>query len=653
MKFPNKITSSFKMTRINLWLLTLCALLIAGVAGYKDYRLSNKIYFVIEMESSVTNVSQVFFDTNKGVISTIIQNNPSGFYQKYSFRLPKLVTSIKSVRFDPADKAIVLRIKKAGIENAAGNTLKNFPVQSFKAVQQIGGMVIDKEVLVIHTAENANDPITVIENSSFDKKNSWIDFLLQHGWIYVGYFLLSFAGLIGLAKCSRHIAESLGRILDYAVVNPRNIIIFIGFFAAVISCYPVIFFGKGFVHPVGVNALYSGPPWFPEFPVNAVSEAFRGSDLGATAWSIAPNTVVQHDALFRDFEFPFWNRYVGGGLPLFAQGYSMIGDVLHWIPVFLGESAIGWDIKFVLSKAIFAIGMGVLVFRLTDKLLAGALIAFSSCFLGFFAYRFNHPAYFVLTYAPWVVLQWDRLSTVLALPNPQTKSCVAQGFLLAVITWLQLNAGTPKEGVITACFLHALGVVGFLIYTIPKWGKMRSFVLVGGIGIALAMITTPYWLLFLDALGKAFTAYDTPRILTYPSWAIIGFFDNFFFQKYSNYITESHPGPSVNLFILFCMVSSFLSLRFRQSFMVYGSWGLFILAMTIAYGFIPVSILIAIPFINKIIHVGNTFSMPMMVLALIIAGYGIRDYLVVSEKLKKTILIFSLSSFLGLWLISG
>ncbi len=646
------------MTRINLLLLTFCALLIAGVAGYKDYRLSNKIYFVIEMESSATGVCQLFFDTNQrptGGDSTLIPVIRSGFYQKHSLRLPKLIKDIKSIRFDPIDKATVLRIKKAGIENAAGDTLKSFPIQSFKAVQQIDNMVIDNDVLVIQSAENANDPITIIENSSFERKSSsWVDFLVQHGWIYVGYFLLSFTVLMGLAKYRQQIAESINefleRLFDYAVANPRNTIIFIGFFAAIVSCYPVIFFGKSFVHPVGVYALYSSPPWFPEFPLDAVSEAFRGTDLGPSAWSIAPNSVVQHNSLFRDFEFPFWNRYVGGGIPLFAQGYSLIGDVLHWIPVFLGESAIGWDIKFVLSKAIFAVGMGLLVFRLTDKLLAGVLITFSSCFLGFFAYRFNHPAYFVLTYAPWIVLQWDRFGRFLALPNPQIKSCVVQGFLLAVITWLQLNAGTPKEGVITACFVHALGIVGFLMYTVPKWGRMRSFVLVGGIGIALSMITAPYWLLFLDALGKAFTAYDTPSISTFPSWSIIGFFDNFFFQKYfNNYLT----GPSVNLFVLFCMVSSFLSLRLRQSLMVYASWGLFIVAMAAAYGLIPVSILIAIPFINKIIHIGDTFSMPMMVLALIIAGYGIRDYLVASEKLKKTILIFSLSSFLGLWFISG
>lgn len=638
------------MDRINIFLLAICSLLIAGVMGYKDYLESNKLYFVIDIEASNTGSSQIFFDTGHGYNeqdSTIVQVNRGAFH-KYSFPLPALVTNIKAIRFDPTTKTSLLGIKKAGIENVQGDTLKSFPVQSFRMIQQISRMEVGEDVLVIHTTEHANDPITLIENSSFDREIRWMDFLAKRGWIYAGYSLLIFVIFLGFVKygCQR-IAGVIERLVNYAVANPRKAITFIGLISAIASCYPIVFFGKSFVHPVGMAALYSGAPWFPGFSFDGVIENFRGSDTGATAWCIAPYSVVQHDSIFRYFEFPFWNRYVGGGIPLFAQGQSMIGDMLHWIPVALNGSAIGWDIKFVLSKAIFAIGMGLLVFRLTDKLLAGALIAISSCFLGFFAYRFNHPAFFVLTYAPWIVLQWDRLGRVLVLPNPRVSSCVSQGLLLAAVTWLQLNAGAPKEGVITACFVQALGVLAFWVDISPKWGRIRSFVFACGIGFALVMITAPYWLLFLDALGKSFTSYDIPGIQTFPLWIVGGFFDNFFFQKHFDYLAA----PSVNVFVLFCMSSAFLSLRVRQSSMVYGCWVLFALAMATAYGLVPQSILIAIPFVNKIQHVINTFSVPMMILALILAGYGIRDYLVASEKFKKAILLFSLLGFLGLWLV--
>lgn len=637
------------MDRINIFLLIICSLLVAGVIGYKDFLESNKLYFVIDIEASNTGSSQIFFDIGHGYNehdSTMLQVN-RGSFQKYSFPLPASVTRIKAIRFDPINKTSVLGIKKAGIENMQGDTLKTFPVQSFKPIQQISRMEVGDDVLVIHTTENANDPVTLLENSLFDREISRLDFLIKRGWIYVGYALLILVVfLVFVEYASQTIARVVERLVGYAIANPRKSITFIGLFSAIASCYPIVFFGKSFVHPVGMPALYNGAPWFPGFPFDGVIENFRGSDTGATAWCIASNSVVEHDSIFRYVEFPFWNRYVGGGIPLFAQGQSMVGDILHWIPIFLGGGAIGWDIKFVLSKAIFAVGIGLLVFRLTDKLLAGLLIAISSCFLGFFAYRFNHPAFFVLTYAPWIVLQWDRLGRVLVLPNPRISSCVFQSLLLATITWFQLNAGAPKEGVITACFMQALGALAFWRGISPKWGGGRTFVFICGIGFALVMIAAPYWLLFLDVLSKSFTSYDVPGIQTFPLWIIGGFFDNFLFQKQFDYLAA----PSVNLFVLFCMSSAFLSLRVRQSIMVYGSWGLFALAMATAYGLVPQSILIGIPFVNKIQHIINTFSVPMMILALIISGYGIRDYLMASKKIKRAILVFSLLNFLTLWL---
>lgn len=635
------------MTRMSMYLPAFLSLLIMSAFGYKDYSASKQLYFVVEMDVSANGISQVFFDTGHGARkqkSSKLKVQSRGL-QKYSFSAPK---SIKSIRFDPIDRTSVVRIKSADIENADGGKLKIFPIQSFRAIQQISRMNVSNDVLTIQTTENANDPITVIDNSTLEIKTRWLDFFAHHGWKYVGYAFLSFFFLLGLAKCRPRIVEVLDRLLDYGLANPKKAITFIGGLGVVLSCYPVVFFDKSFISPAGVAALYDGPPWVPGFSFNGDAEDFRGSDLGATLWSIAPNSVVQHDSLFRYFEFPFWNRYVGAGIPLFAQGYSLIGDVLHWIPVFLDGSAIGWDIKFVLSKAIFAIGMGLLVFRLTGTLLAGSLIAFSSCFLGFFAYRFNHPAFFVLTYLPWVVIQWDRLGKVLALPKPSARDCVAHSFLLAVVTWLQLNAGTPKEGVISACFVQTLGVLAFCVTISKTWGWLRSFAFACGIGFSLVMIAAPYWLLFLDALGKAFTAYDTPGISSFQPKMIIGFFDNFFFQAYFN---NRLLGPSVNLFVLFCMTSSFLSLRQRQSSLVYVAWCLFSVAMATAYGLIPVSILIEVPFVNKIQHIGNTFSVPMLALSLVIAGYGIRDYLEASEKVRKRVWIVSILIFLGTWLV--
>jgi hypothetical protein len=353
---------------------------------------------------------------------------------------------------------------------------------------------------------------------------------------------------------------------------------------------------------------------------------------------------VQYEALTRHFEFPFWSRYVAGGVPLFAQGQSMIGDILHWIPISLGGSAVGWDIKFVLSKAIFAAGMGLLIFRLTRHFWASSLIAISSCFLGFFAYRFNHPSFFVLMYAPWIVLQWDRLGELFASPRPRLRICVIQTFLLAAVAWLQLNAGAPKEGVITACFMHALGMIIFIDHVRYRRGWIQSILIAIGFGLAIVMILSPHWLLFLDALSKSYTVYDNAGVLTFPLWKIIGFFDNFFFQQ----IDGTLGAPSTNIFVLLCLTSAIVSLRWYKSVQLFGTMLLFFLALSVAYGLVPKFILGSIPFINKIQHVFNTFSVPMIILALVLAGFGIQYYFDASEKHKKMILALSLSTFLGL-----
>lgn len=635
----------------------ICALFFIGLVAYNNFRATSRLRFVVDLETSVAGVSQVFYDVGSGYnendsCASTVQGGNS---QNRTFSpLPKK-KAIRSIRFDPINVSAVVRIKDARIENKQGDIIKKFPLRDFRPIQQIDKMDIRDGVLIIRTVENANDPIILIENSLIENKFSWNDFIIKRGWIIIGYGLLSLLFLIGVnyfvifVKRNQYIISGVRSLKIYITENPKKSIAFIGLIAAIASCYPVVFFGMSFVSPT-INPtfqLYDYPPFLPGFSLQSIVENARGSDVGSTAWSIVPNTVVQYNALMQYFEFPFWSRYVGGGVPLFAQGQSMIGDILHWIPISLGGSAVGWDIKFVLSKAIFAAGMGLLVFRLTRHFLASSLIAISSCFLGFFAFRFNHPAFFVLTYAPWIVFQWDRLGELLALPRPRIRSCVIQGFLLAAVTWLQLNAGAPKEGVITACFMHALGMMAFMDHVRHRRSWIQSILIALGFGLAVIMIVSPYWLLFLDALSKSFTNYDIPSVNTFPLWRIVGFFDNYFFQQ----IDGTLGAPSTNIFILLCLTSAIVSLRWHKSVRLFGTMLLFFLALSVAYGVVPKSILISIPFINKIQHVWNVFSVPMMILALILAGYGIQHYFDASEKHKKMILALSLSTFLGLWLV--
>lgn len=644
-----------KLNRFFVIAIIICSLLLTAIKGFKDYREFHQIFFVINLKSSSWGVCQIFFDLGHGHNQQDLFTNqiPDKTFHKYSFPLPS--SEIKSLRFDPIDVSAKVEIKDARIENKLGDLLKSIPLKDFLPIQQINKTTVSNNTLFIDTYVNANDPILLIDNSHLEFKSDWRKFLLQHSLIILGYFLLCFLFLSGLyylityLNQKLYIANGLRKLKIYISSNPKISIVFIGSFAAILSCYPVVFCGMSFVSPTlsGVYQLYDRPPFLPGFPPSSTVENCRGADVGPSPWYTVPTTVVEYESCFKYSEFPFWNRYVGGGVPLFAQGQSMIGDILHWIPISLGGSAVSWDIKFLISKAIFAVGIGLLIFLFTGNFLAGSLLAFSSCFLGFFAYRFNHPAFFVLTYSPWVVIIWKQLGLVLTLQEKNFHKCLIYGILLAIITWLQLNAGSPKEGVIMACFMQALGILSFLDIVRHRFGFIRAILFAIGFEIAIIIISAPYWLLFIDALGKSFTFYDEPKVITYPIWKILGFFDNFFFQQ----LDGTLGAPSTNLFVFLCMSGAIACLKWNKSILFYGTMIMFFLAMSIAYGLIPQSILISIPFINKIQHLFNTFSMPMLVLGLIISGFGIQYYLEASVKHKKIIHFFVLSIFTGLCFI--
>ena len=86
----------------------------------------------------------------------------------------------------------------------------------------------------------------------------------------------------------------------------------------------------------------------------------------------------------------FWNRFVAGGVPLYGQGYSMLGDPIQWITVFYNGSSISWDIKFTLSKFIFSIGCGLLAFRISKNVTVSMVITAAAPFIGFYTHVFNH-----------------------------------------------------------------------------------------------------------------------------------------------------------------------------------------------------------------------------------------------------------------------
>ncbi len=144
--------------------------------------------------------------------------------------------------------------------------------------------------------------------------------------------------------------------------------------------------------------------------------------------------------------------------------------------------------------------------------LPSLLLAFSSAFIGFFSFRFNHPAFFSVCYAPWIVLCWCRI--VLA---PTLRLSTLWIGALVVANWTVLTSGTVKEAYMLLVFLNLGGVLVFL-------SSLRGMLLarskvwhLGVTGVAFVLLSMPIWLTFLDALRQSYTSVQSPPRLANPA----------------------------------------------------------------------------------------------------------------------------------------
>lgn len=185
-------------SRIIMIAFIICSLFVMGVIGYNEYRELNKLYFVVDLETSASGSSQVFYDVGHGYNeqdshSISIQRGKS---QKLFFQLPG--KAIKSIRFDPINVSAVVSVRDARIENKHGDFIKIIPVHDFRPIQQIDEMDTSDGALAIHTIENANDPILEIENSIIGNQVRWNDYITKRGLIIIGYGLMSLFFMIGV-----------------------------------------------------------------------------------------------------------------------------------------------------------------------------------------------------------------------------------------------------------------------------------------------------------------------------------------------------------------------------------------------------------------------------------------------------------------------
>ena len=383
-----------------------------------------------------------------------------------------------------------------------------------------------------------------------------------------------------------------------------------------LSCYPIVFCGKSFVSPnMGAPMLYAAFPTLPGFKSKTTNDP-QGSDISAMMWAFAPYAATERRAVFDDHEFPFWNRYNGTGVPLLGQGQSMIGDPLHWIVLLGGANALSWDIKFLLAKLFFAAGVGLMVRTATRHVPTAALLGFSSCFLGFFTYRFDHPAFFSMCYAPWIFYAWLEIARCGAV-----RRWLA---LLLLANWCEMNSGTVKEAYMLLFGLNAGGLLTLLLSTALPWRRKGTTLLVlQWTGLCFALVAAPVWWTLLDTIVHSWSEYNTPYVYQLQPGMFVGLFDDVFYRQFNG--NERTLDPSMNFVFLLGVALAVgcakTLVRRERTLLAAGMAGT--AAAALAFGVIPAGFIKAVPFLGNVIHCDNTFSALLMINLFVVAGHGL------------------------------
>lgn len=475
--------------------------------------------------------------------------------------------------------------------------------------------------LKVQTVASGQPELTFILQKPFvlaqPSSGDWIGAVVSFIALFIFFSVLLWRVDRWIVARNIDIAEIGGRWLGMAQRRPGRALAIFAVAGTVLSCYPVVFFGKSFVSPnyQGIFMLYPGLPTVPG-DLGKRSEDTGGSDMGATLWQNVPYSVVQNHALLQNGELPLWNRYNSTGVPLLGQGISMFGDPLHAIVVVAGGAAWAWDLKYLLAKTLFCLGVGWLVFRTTKHLPTALLLTLSAAFIGFFSYRFNHPAFFSMCYAPWILLAWVEITRATTV-----RAAVGWILLLLVVDWAELNSGTAKEAYMLLASLHGTGLLIFVLS--GGEGHRRKWMHLAFAGAVFALLSAPVWWTFIDALTKSYTAYDNTQSWQIQPGLLIGLFDDLFYRKANG--GGAVFDPSANFLIL---SGCLLALTFVRSLLhdrvcvalAIGALPTFALA----FGVVPRELIGEIPILKNVGHVDNTFSCALIVHLIALAGFGLK-----------------------------
>ncbi len=573
--------------------------------------------FEVQVESDRSGLVQLYFDIGKGLseadssIQTILAGHPA------LLRFPLPSATFRTLRFDPNDRAARMTVSGARIADRSGRTLLAFGPERFLPEYQIQSLKTQGRNLLIEISPGAFDPqmgIVLAGPFTLPRPPWWIRaaalFAALLGCVLLGGWAVRSARV----RFGARAASAWG----YALAHPGRALLAASALSTVAANYPVIFAGRTVVTPnFGVALLYGQNPWLPGFQSVEVGDPHK-ADVAALLWHHLPLSMIERRAL-GEGEWPLWDRYDSAGSPLLGQGQSCFGDPLNVLAILANGAAWSWDVKFILAKWIFALGIGLCAWRCSSSLPASLLVAASASFMGFFVYRVNHPAIFSLCYSPWILFCWLRMTDGRA----SWRTVVWLAALVGA-NWTEMNSGTVKEAYTLILSMNFTGFCILLGCGCPIREKARLLAGLLAAGVVFAMISSPVWLTFLHALRASYTSYNSPLAFQLQPGMLIGLFDEAFYRPFQ--LESGVVNPSCSFLVLVGLL--WAAVRWRT--LAGDRWAVPLLisslpALALAFGVVPPQWVSRIPFLGNILHVDNTFSCALIVVLSILSSIGWRE----------------------------
>jgi hypothetical protein len=392
--------------------------------------------------------------------------------------------------------------------------------------------------------------------------------------------------------------------------RPPLTIVAAGIVATIVATYP-LFLGRSLVSPNngGAAFVYDEAP-FAYDSQDYVLEDTRGADIGSMMWAILPYSALQREAIGRG-EFPLWNRYNAIGRPLWGQGQHFFLEPVHLLTLAIGEPSYRADVAFIASRAIFSVGVGMAALAATSSLPAALIVTISAPFIGYFAFRFNHPAYFSIEYVPWILWAYFRLA------SRSTRTGLASAAtVLITASVFQLFGSTPKEGVAAFTVAQITGMLAVLFAPGSVHERLRRLAACVAAMAVTVLISAPHWLIFLDTLRRAFTISDAP-FASFLHWQQLP-------AIALGTLLPGTPYPSLNGLVAVAAATGVLTSAFswHNRAALASAVGATI-ALAIACGVIPAAVFVSLPFLGNLHHVWNVFITAALTPLLVVAASGL------------------------------